>query len=115
LTLISKEETIIIEGETVKITTTIPRKINNFIFRINKKKIPLLSTLFDYRNLIVLAPLRAWIMSKQIKKYNPDTIIISSFAWSKNINTGKIPTTLYLHSPMQYIWTHYDEYKQKIT
>jgi glycosyltransferase involved in cell wall biosynthesis len=53
-------------------------------------------------------------MSKQIKKYKPNHIIISSFARAKNINTNNIKTTLYLHSPMQYIWTHYDEYSDKI-
>jgi len=53
-------------------------------------------------------------MSKQIKKYKPNHIIISSFARAKNINTNDITTTLYLHSPMQYIWTHYDEYSDKI-
>ena len=34
----------------------------------------------------------------------------------KNITPiSGIKTTLYLHSPMQYIRTHHDEYKEKIT
>jgi hypothetical protein len=45
----------------------------------------------------------------------PDHITISSFAIAKNITPiSGIKTTLYLHSPMQYIRTHYDEYKEKL-
>ena len=47
---------------------------------------------------------------------SPDYITISSFAIAKNITPiSGIPTTLYLHSPMQYIRTHHDEYKEKLT
>jgi len=46
----------------------------------------------------------------------PDYIIISSFAIAKNITPiSGVPTMLYLHSPMQYIRTHYDEYNEKLT
>jgi hypothetical protein len=56
------------------------------------------------------------ILSKKIKKTHPDHIIISSFAIAKNITPiSGIPMNLYLHSPMQYIWTHYDEYNKKLT
>jgi len=56
------------------------------------------------------------ILSKKIKTYRPDHVTISSFAIAKNITPlSGIKTTLYLHSPMQYIWTHYDEYKEKLT
>lgn len=42
--------------------------------------------------------------------------MISSWAITKNITPiSGIKTTLYLHSPMQYIWSHYDEYKVKLT
>lgn len=55
------------------------------------------------------------ILSRKIKKYHPDHILISSFAIAKNITPiSGVPMTLYLHSPMQYIWTHYDEYKEKL-
>jgi len=55
------------------------------------------------------------ILSKKIKKMHPDHIIISSFAIAKNITPiSGIPMILYLHSPMQYIWTHYDEYNEKL-
>jgi len=56
------------------------------------------------------------ILSKKIKKRKPDYITISSFAIAKNITPiSGIPMMLYLHSPMQYIWTHYDEYNEKLT
>ena len=55
------------------------------------------------------------IISKKIKAYKPDHITISSFAIAKNIKQPSgIKTTLYLHSPMQYIRTHYDEYNEKL-
>jgi len=54
-------------------------------------------------------------LSAKIRKFNPDIAIISSFAIAKNLdlweNTKKV---LYLHSPMQYIRTHYDEYAKKM-
>ena len=63
------------------------------------------------------------VLSRKIKKYNPQKVVISSFAIAKNLNFCKIDynwkfnpqTMLYLHSPMQYIWSHYQEYTQKIT
>jgi len=65
--------------------------------------------MFFYPSLMVL-------LSHKIKKFKPDCISISSFAIAKNITPiSGIKTTLYLHSPMQYIWTHYDEYKEKLT
>ncbi len=114
-TLITKEYTQIIGKQSIQVVTVFPKIINDFFLWITEKNIPVLSALFDYRNLIVLYPLRSYILSKKIKKYNPNYIYISSFAWSKNIDTFGIWTTLYLHSPMQYIRTHYDEYCKKIT
>jgi hypothetical protein len=59
-------------------------------------------------------PLLQKILSKKLKKFNPDIVFVSSFAIAKNIdlpnNTKKI---LYLHSPMQYIWEMYEEYLNK--
>lgn len=56
------------------------------------------------------------VLSRKIKKRKPDHITISSFAIAKNITPiSGIKTTLYLHSPMQYIRSHYDEYKEKLT
>lgn len=113
-TLLSKTNTLHIQDKKIGVTTVLPRPINNFFLWCTEKKIPILSVIFDYRNLIIFAPLWAYIMSKQIKKYHPQEIFISSFARSKNIDTCGVPTTLYLHSPMQYIRTHHDEYTKKI-
>lgn len=56
------------------------------------------------------------ILSYKVKKFEPDHIFISSFAIAKNITPiSGIKTTLYIHSPMQYIRTHYDEYNEKLT
>lgn len=56
------------------------------------------------------------ILSKKIKRRKPEHIFISSFAIAKNTTPiSGIKMTLYLHSPMQYIRTHYDEYKEKLT
>lgn len=53
---------------------------------------------------------------KQQKKYSTNKTIISSFAIAKNIKIDKnIKKTLYLHSPMQYIRSHHDEYCHKLT
>lgn len=61
-------------------------------------------------------PILMKILSHKIKRYQPDYITISSFAIAKNITPiSGIPMKLYLHSPMQYIRTHYDEYHEKIT
>jgi len=67
-----------------------------------------------YRNLMPFFPIITKKLSKKIEKYNPDLVVISSFAIWKNIdiNCKKI---LYLHSPMQYIWSHYDEYVSRFT
>ena len=65
-----------------------------------------------FRNLMPVFPIISLLLSKKIKKYNPDLIIISSFALAKNIKIDK-PKILYLHSQMQYIWTHYEDYLQK--
>ncbi|HCY21227.1 TPA: hypothetical protein DIC40_05255 [Patescibacteria group bacterium] len=66
-------------------------------------------------------PLLMKIISRKIKRYKPNKILISSFAIAKNIQQCKtiskenIDTTLYLHSPMQYIRSHSQEYQQKLT
>ncbi len=65
-----------------------------------------------YRNLLPIFPIFTKLLSQKIKKYNPDILIISSFAIWKNIDNNK-SKILYLHSGMQYIWSHYDEYENK--
>ncbi len=70
------------------------------------------------------------ILTKKIISYTPPKVVISSFAIAKNLefchhdykssklfkkyNFNPI-TSLYLHSPMQYIRSHHQEYLQKLT
>lgn len=78
----------------------------------------MLSTLFDYRNLMFWFPLLTGILRRKIKNYHPDKIIISSFAAVKNISPIQTDAgnaaTLYLHSPMQYIRENYEENLHKL-
>lgn len=99
----------------IPIIQVFPRGISWLFRYFGKKKIKRLSRIFDYRNLIVIYP---WLMrrlSYKLKKRKPDEIQISSFAIAKNITPIPwVPTHLYLHSPMQYIWSHYEEYNAKL-
>ncbi len=109
--LISSEKWLKTKKHTVKIYTILPSRLNALFAsnqQIRRKKI------FDHRYLIAIAPLCMRYMSRKIHKTKTDKIIVSSFAIAKNIDTNNIPTTLYLHSPMQYIRTHADEYRSKL-
>lgn len=54
------------------------------------------------------------LLSWKIRKYSPEKLVISSFAIAKNITVPWVYKVLYMHSPMQYIRSHYDEYMQKL-
>ncbi len=110
-TLISSEKWLKTKKYTVKIYTVLPSGLNA-LFASNKQSRR--KKIFDHRHLIAIAPLCMQYMSRKIQKTKVDKIIISSFAIAKNIDTYSIPTALYLHSPMQYIRTHADEYKAKL-
>jgi len=122
-TVFSDRKNLIFEDKTeIKIVTALPKIVNNFLLWFSWKNIPLLSSIFDYRNLMVVYPSLMRILSRKIRKYNSKNIIISSFAVAKNIdfckknskfNTEKVK--LYLHSPMQYIRSHYEEYLNKLS
>ncbi len=115
-TLFSDRKKLTTKHHTLEIITALPKRINQLFLRCGTHKIPGLSRLFDYRNLMFFYPSLMKILSYKIKKYHPDHITISSFAIAKNITPiSGIKTTVYLHSPMQYIWTHYDEYNEKLT
>lgn len=107
-----------LQGNTHKIdiVTALPRWVNQLFLFCSTRKIFLLSWLLDYRNLMFFYPVLMKILSCKIKHYHPNHITISSFAIAKNITpVSGVKTTLYLHSPMQYIWSHYDEYRVKLT
>ena len=70
-------------------------------------------------------PLLMNILSHKIQKEQPNHILISSFAVAKNIDqcrsgfklqasSIKPKVSLYLHSPMQYIRSHHEEYTWKL-
>ncbi|MCF7835459.1 glycosyltransferase [Candidatus Gracilibacteria bacterium] len=114
-TLVSDTKYLQIGNHKINITTALPGRINQIFIYFTNNKFPILSNIFDYRNLIFFYPLLMKVLSKKIKKYKPDHITISSFAIAKNINIPKgCKAMLYLHSPMQYIRSHYDEYSKKI-
>ncbi|EKD25417.1 MAG: glycosyl transferase group 1, partial [uncultured bacterium (gcode 4)] len=115
-TLFSDRKQLKTEHHTLKIITALPSRVNTFFLWCGTHEIPVLSRLIDYRNLMFFYPILMKVLSKKIKKYKPDHIMISSFAIAKNITpVSGVPMTLYLHSPMQYIRTHYNEYKEKLT
>jgi len=105
----------------LEVITALPKIVNKVFQYFSFYKTPILSFLFDYRNLMLIYPFLMKNLSKKIIKYKPDDIIISSFAIAKNISITKkklwksFQTKLYLHSPMQYIWSHHEEYIKKIT
>lgn len=115
-TLFSDTTHVTTQHHTLKVTTALPKRINRLFLWSSTHNIRCISWLFDYRNLMFFYPLLMKILSKKIKNNNPEYIIISSFAIAKNITPiSGIPMMLYLHSPIQYVWTHYDEYKAKLT
>jgi glycosyltransferase involved in cell wall biosynthesis len=100
--------------------------VNKIFTTCSRKKIPIFSSLFDYRNLIVFYPQIIKLLSRKVRKFQPSRVVISSFAIAKNLDffvrTGQatVPThnpstKLYLHSPMQYIRSHREEYLAKFT
>ena len=100
-----------------RIVTALPRWLNNIFIVCNARRLFFLSTLFDYRNLMFWFPLLTNILRRKIIQYNPDEVIISSFAAVKNIGSFQqigAATTLYLHSPMQYIRENYEENLHKL-
>ena len=99
----------------IEVVEALPKRISSLFLYFSHHQVRFLSSLFNYRNLIVLYPFLMKILSWKVKKFQPQEIVISSFAIAKNIEIPQTctHTTLYLHSPMQYIWSHYEEYLQK--
>ncbi len=126
----------------VPIITALPKRINSIFLFFSNHQVPVLSKLFDYRNLMFWFPALCYILRRKIQYYNPDAITIDSFAAVKNIippfsitkpankkymkskdwwanhikgtYTKQPHTTLYLHSPMQYIRENYSENISKL-
>lgn len=84
--------------------------------RFARHRIPLLSILLDYRNLMVIRPQLLTRLSSLVAQYQPDHLLVSSFAIVKNI---RIPSSvqqssLYAHSPCMYIHNHYQSNYDKL-
>lgn len=113
----------------IEIITALPKFLNKLFLFFSNKNIPLLSSVLDYRNLMFFYRLLMKILTKKIINYTPPKVVISSFAIAKNLEFCKNDykssklfskynfnpiTSLYLHSPMQYIRSHHQEYLQKL-
>lgn len=114
---------ITINWKKTEVQTAVPRRLNNIFNKYSNKKTPILSRIFDYRNLMFFYKTLMKRLSKKIEKYQATELLISSFAVAKNLEQcknidkskyKKIPTTIYFHSPMQYIRSHKKEYLQKL-
>ena len=114
-TLFSDRSEISVWEKKLQVITALPKRLNKIFLYFSKNKIKILSSIFDYRNLMMFYPFFMKVLSRKIKKYSPEKIVISSFAIAKNISVPNIKKKLYLHSPMQYIWSHYDEYTHKLS
>ncbi len=58
------------------------------------------------------------LLSWKINKRKPERVVMSSYAIGKNVDLmlSQPPyTKLYLHSPMQYVWSHRQEYLGKFS
>lgn len=124
--LFSTHEKVEIRNKKLEIITALPSRLNNVFVYFNTRKVPLLSKIFDYRNLMFWFPLLCRLLRKKIETYCADEVIISSFAAVKNIidnnhSPFSVPhplspqVTLYLHSPMQYIRENYEENVSKLS
>ena len=70
---------------TIPIVQTLPKWINQIFLFFTKRKVKILSGVFDYRNLMVFYPRLMKLLSFKIKQRKPDEMQISSFAIAKNI------------------------------
>lgn len=127
--LFAQQKTRDVDGTTLPVVSALPRWVESVFLFFQKVRVPLLSRLFDYRNLMVIYPQLIARLRRMILRENPDHLVISSFAVAKNVvpaakkssdsdrnkKLKRPTTTLYLHSPMQYIHTHRDEYSTKLT
>lgn len=120
-------------NNSLSIVNALPTRLNNIFVYFNTCNTPILSKVFDYRNLMFWFPILTHILRKKIERYEADEVIISSFAAVKNVvsttkknsDTGDSSlrsewlrlskVTLYLHSPMQYIRENYEENVKKLS
>ena len=116
--LYATQDFFLVDGKKLPIVTALPRWVNKLFLQWSKSSLWGIRWLFDYRNLMFFYPLLCWLLRRKIQQAAPSHLVISSFATAKNVVPAywwHIPTTLYVHSPMQYIWENFDEYMGKLT
>lgn len=111
-TLFSDKTSLTIDGNHISIVTALPRWLFQLFVRSDRTKIPWLSKLFDYRNLMFWYPLLIRILRFKLRLYQYDHLFISSFAVAKNIVSSSwwcTSHTVHLHaqSPFMYIHNHF--------
>ena len=85
-TLHSDRKTLLVANKRIRIVPVIPFFIYRIFEYFEKHHVWFLSSLFDYRNWMFFYPILMRRMSKQILRYKPDQIYISSFSIAKNID-----------------------------
>jgi len=116
-TMFSNKKFLIIHNTQIPIITALPRWIFAIFVYFDTHKIPYISKLLDYRNLMFFYPLLIRVLQQKIKHYNPTEAHISSFAVAKNIATTQQNSIIYnLHaqSPFMYIHNHYKNNLKKL-
>jgi hypothetical protein len=74
-----------VEGQKIEIITALPRWVFSVFQYFEKHRVPVLSKLFDYRNLMFFYPLLVQILRQKIQQFGPDEVVVSSFAAVKNV------------------------------
>jgi len=75
----------------IEIVEALPRRISRIFTACSRKKIPIFSSLFDYRNLIVFYPWIMKVLSRKMRRFGPERVVISSFAIGKNVGVDFHP------------------------
>ncbi len=116
-TLFSDKKELEVAGQKLEIVTALPHWIFVVFHYFEKHRTPILSKLFDYRNLMFFYPILTWILRQKIVSYDPDEVVIDSFAAARNVVPvawWRAHTTIYFHSPMQYIRANYHDNISKL-
>lgn len=116
-TLFSDKRLIEVWWQDVQIITALPAWIFRIFHWFELHRIPVLSKLFDYRNLMFFFPILTRILRYKIVSFAPDDVVIDSFAAVRNVvpvQWWSAYTSIYYHSPMQYIWANYQENLAKL-
>ena len=103
-----------------RVVMALPWRISQIFLFFHTHRVWVLSRLFDYRNLMFWYRPLIMLLRYHIHQFQPDEIVISSFAVVKNIvhPTKRFiwsPTiSVYIHSPLMYIHNHYDHNFSKL-